>query len=108
MTSRTHAIALALSLLLIAAGDAPGAERYVDGEAKDWCFGAPSSRRIENSAARLGCGFCDGDFYLTACLGDNDCSAGQVCSGSQEETVWFDARTDSVANDLRTVATAQE
>jgi hypothetical protein len=108
MVSRTPAIVLVLAFLLIAAAEAPGAERYVDGETTDWCFGAPSGNRVDNSAARLGCGFCDGALNPVACLIDTDCSAGLLCSGSQEETVWYDARIDSAVNDLRTVATAQD
>jgi hypothetical protein len=107
MVSRLH-VAVLVAVPLLAAGGTPGADRYLDGERTDWCFGTPSGQRVENSAVRLSCGFCDGAPGPVACLSDDDCAAGQVCSGAQEETVWYDARTDGAVNDLRTVATAQD
>jgi len=108
MVLRTPSIALTLVILLTAAGEASAADRYLDGLTTDWCFGGPSSSRIENSAVRLSCGYCVGAINSVACLGDADCSAGQVCSGTHEEIVWYDGRTDSAVNDLRTVAMAQD
>jgi hypothetical protein len=108
MVPRTSAIVLALALSLITNDPAPGADRHLDGESTDWCYGAPSGTRIENSAVRLSCGSCDGAIDPVACMSDAECPAGQACSGSHEEVVWFDARTDGAVNDLRTVATARD
>jgi hypothetical protein len=108
MPRQIHTIALALAILLNPVGKTEGADRFLDGEPTDWCFGLPYSDRIENSAVRLSCGSCEGAFEPTACLRDDDCAAGQVCSGAHDEIVWYDARTDSAVNDLRTVASAQD
>jgi hypothetical protein len=68
----------------------------------DWCYEVAANPHIEDSAVRLSCGRCETAEPL-ACMIDADCLLGQACSGSQEELVWYDGKTDSVANDLRTV-----
>jgi hypothetical protein len=107
MASQVRGIAPVLLFALLATGQSAAAERRIDGATTDWCFGVPTNPRIEDSAIRLGCGFCDA-VEPVACMIDADCASGQTCIGSQEELVWYDGKTDSVANDLRTVAAAQD
>ena len=108
MASQVRSSASVLLLALLATGQSAAADRQIDGETTDWCYGVPANPRIEDSAIRLGCGRCDTLFEPVACMLDADCTPGQTCIGSQEELVWYDGKTDSVANDLRTAATAQD
>lgn len=107
MVLQLRGIVAVVLYALLAAGQSAAADRQIDGEKSDWCYRVPANPRIGDAAFRLGCGRCDA-VQPYACMTAADCPSGQPCVGSQEEFVWYDGRTDSVANDLRTVAMAQD
>ncbi len=110
MTRRASRLLPALPALvaLLVAGPSLAADREMDGDIDDWCHAVDASPHSADGALRLGCGRCDDPVETMACMDDGDCRTGYVCSGSQEELVWYDARTDGAVNDLLVVALAQD
>ncbi|MDH3254003.1 MAG: hypothetical protein OEM62_03350 [Acidobacteriota bacterium] len=84
------------------------ADHAADHNFDEWCYRVPSLTRAENSAQRLSCGRCTGLLPDTGCYSSADCPNGESCSGADEETVWYDARTDGAVNDLKAIGTAQD
>jgi hypothetical protein len=83
--------------------------KTIDADAPDWCFGQASVSRVEDSAATLTCGQCQG-LANEACSVSSDCPGGQACinPGVNSELLFWDARTDGAVNDLATVAVAED
>lgn len=77
----------------------------VDAALTDWCLGAASTTRVEDSGATLTCGNCS-VATNRACRVATDCPAGNTCvnPNTKSELVWWDDRTDGAVNDLGTVA----